>query len=133
MELHDGTQKSVRVENLCPLEALPLEAPTALEKEEPEAKDVEEKEELSVRQRVRLEPSRLPVGGGEVELEVDDLDGAVGEVWVDGNECEVLSRGKSTLVRVPARAGGGGARWFFNTEDIQYVSTCNIMYIYIGI
>ena len=113
VQLPDGRQKSVRVENLCPQLPEPQESQEPSSSSKPGLGPGESGEE-SAPQKLRLEPARIPCSGAEVVIEARDLAGTISEVWVDGTSCEVLEdlskRGSPAVrVRVPAcrnRAGG---------------------------
>ncbi|CAE7679866.1 spoVK [Symbiodinium sp. KB8] len=117
VQLPDGRQKSVRVENLCPQLPEPQSAPSSSSKctdKEGAAGPGESGEESALPQKLRLEPARIPCSGAEVVIEARDLAGTISEVWVDGTSCEVLEDlskrdSPAVRVRVPAcrnRAGG---------------------------
>eukprot|EP00435_Cladocopium_sp_Y103_P010477 s1104_g2.t1 len=120
VELPDGDQKSVRVENLCPLHHDPLHledvdaaAPSAPPATEVGVDPAEAKEER--RSQLHVEPSRVATCGGEAELEVDGLAGPISEVLANGVACEVLSRfersgRQGAQVQIPAASDlAGGA------------------------
>ncbi|CAE7193090.1 spoVK [Symbiodinium sp. CCMP2592] len=113
VQLPDGRQKSVRVENLCP------QLPEPQEAQEPSSSSKvgesgQPGEDSALPQKLRLEPACIPCSGAEVVIEARDLAGTISEVWVDGTSCEVLEDlskrdSPSVRVRVPAcrnRAGG---------------------------
>ncbi|CAK9032771.1 unnamed protein product [Durusdinium trenchii] len=88
VELQDGEQKSVRIENLCPADALRLESPASgsvAALAAAPAADVAASTEESPRRRLRLDPPRVPCSGGEVEVEVENLAGSISEVLVNGS------------------------------------------------
>ncbi|CAK9032739.1 unnamed protein product [Durusdinium trenchii] len=97
VELQDGQQKSVRIENLCPADALRLESPASgsvAALAAAPAADVAASTEESPRRgeggRLRLDPPRVPCSGGEVEVEVENLAGSISEVLVNGARCQIL-------------------------------------------
>ncbi|CAE7942894.1 spoVK, partial [Symbiodinium necroappetens] len=117
VQLPDGRQKSVRVENLCPQLPEPQSALSSSSKctdKEGAAGPGESGKESALPQKLRLEPARIPCSGAEVVIEARDLAGTISEVWVDGTSCEVLEDlskrdSPAVRVRVPAcrnRAGG---------------------------
>ncbi|CAJ1432279.1 unnamed protein product, partial [Effrenium voratum] len=100
----DGQQKSVRPENLCPMNLELVDA-------QPEATDAEEVPAALAAPkalgRLRVDPPRIPCSGGEVRITAEGLDGPVAEVLVNGALCEL----EGDVVQVPpcdVLLSGGG-------------------------
>eukprot|EP00438_Fugacium_kawagutii_P010948 Skav235356 [mRNA] locus=scaffold665:230193:236917:- [translate_table: standard] len=101
VELPDGDQKSVRIENLCPHnEPLHLEdsgaagaAPAAAVVEQTDAAESPGRSSG----QLHLEPWRLATCGGEAELEVD-LAQPIAEVYVNGGGTQVVQVQGGALV-----------------------------------
>lgn len=101
----DGSEKSVRCENLCPLDARP---PAAAEAASHGAVNPEPAGANTQAPALRLQPSRAPCSGGsEAEILAEGLVGCIEEVLVGGVACELLETGQGRArVRVPAAACG---------------------------
>eukprot|EP00913_Durusdinium_trenchii_P014670 g13763.t2 len=98
VELQDGEQKSVRIENLCPADALRLESPASgsvAALAAAPAADVAASTEESPRRgeggRLRLDPPRVPCSGGEVEVEPSCGEIVLPEAYLAGREVAKLS------------------------------------------